>query len=136
MASDLALVNLTLGRCVDKLNRVFQRQDVALAGHVQVLYQRSQGGAFTAASGAGDQDQPAGGVQPGHDGRGHLQLRQIGHLVRQQPQDQTRAMQMLKGIDPAAAMGRQVQGEVCVGAGVCDASALQSLTAQGVRLIG
>ena len=59
MATDFPLLDQAALAAVNKLNRIFQRQDMAIEALIKIAHHRRQGGGFPATGGARDQDKPA-----------------------------------------------------------------------------
>ena len=83
---------------INKLDGVFQRNDVTAVVVIDVIQQSCQRGALTGTSGTGEQHQTAGLLGLFHDNGGQAQALHRGNLQRQQTQSQCRMLLLIERI--------------------------------------
>ena len=107
-----ALVDQAFFRLVDKFNRVFHRQDVALLVAVEVIHHGRQGGRFARASRAGDQHQAA--RLEGQIGKnlGGIQVFQRQDFAGNGSKYRPRAPVLVEGIHTKTGQPGDLKGEV------------------------
>ncbi|MOA18575.1 hypothetical protein D3C78_1389020 [compost metagenome] len=58
MQANLSLLNQTAIALINKLHRIFKSKNMPVGMAIEMIHHRRQRGGFSAASGAGDQNQP------------------------------------------------------------------------------
>ena len=114
--ADLALLDNTALVAVHILDRILDRDDVAGAGHDDVVQHRRQRRRFAGAGRPGHEDEAL--TQPGQapDHHRHPKLIVVGNLVGNQSQRHGDRPPLLEGVDTKARLAFPVEGEIQVAA--------------------
>ncbi|MNV29859.1 hypothetical protein D3C71_1211050 [compost metagenome] len=112
IAVDLTLVDQALARLVDKLDRVFNGEDVVMAMVIEVVDHRRQRGGFAGTGRAGHQHQTAGSV--GHFAKhfSHAQFVHTLHFRRNGAKHRTRATALIERIGPKTRHTGDFKGKI------------------------
>ena len=97
--TNLPLTDQTFDRIVNKLQGIFQRQNMFVAGLINMMDERRQSGGFTTARGTGHQDQSILGLTHGLENWRGFQFFKRQHLKRNNPEGGGNTGQLLKDVN-------------------------------------